>query len=232
MAPAARADEFTDAVDAYLKEDYSQIDVIARRADDGVPEAIALLGRAYVNGYGLEIDLPLGLALLEQAATLGEISSAIQLGRAYEFGMEGLAPDPETASKWYVLAVKQGDTASAPAALRRLPPALVIEAGGAAWAAPIEPVDVEPIEGPADTTAAARIIAPPPEGGQIPVDTNVPINTASPASAILGTDQAPAPLAMLDKTSFPIFADTKLTPVGDAAASCLVVLRPEIDRRE
>ncbi|MGB3624672.1 MAG: hypothetical protein WA989_02525, partial [Henriciella sp.] len=83
-APAAAADDFSDAVDAYLEEDYSQIDVIARHADDGVPEAIALLGRAYVNGNGLEPDLPLGLALLEQAATLGEVSSAIQLGRAYE----------------------------------------------------------------------------------------------------------------------------------------------------
>ncbi|MGB3626598.1 MAG: hypothetical protein WA989_12260, partial [Henriciella sp.] len=113
-----------------------------------------------------------------------------------------------------------------------LPPLVVIEAGGAAWAAPIEPVDVEPVEGPAVSTAAARIIAPPAAGQQNPVDTNVPVEASSPASAILGTDQAPAPLTMLDKTNFPVFADTKLSAVADAAASCLVVLRPEIQRRE
>lgn len=223
-APAATADEFTDAVDAYLKEDYSGIDVIARHADDGVPEAIGLLGRAYVNGNGLEVDMPLGLALLEQAATLGEISSAIQLGRAYEFGLEGLEPDPAIAAKWYVLAAKAGESASAPAALKRLPPDIVIEAGGATWAGPVETGDVLPVEGPATPTPTAN--------AQTPLASKLPAETSSPASAILGTDQAPAPLSMLDNTSFPVFADTKFSPVADAAASCLVVLRPEIRRRE
>ena len=55
---------------------------------------------------------------------------------------------------------------------------------------------------------------------------------ASPARAILQADQPPAPLSMLDSTSFPLFADTKLNAVGDAAASCLVVLQPEIERRQ
>ncbi len=47
---AAQSEELNAAVDAYLKEDYSHIDVIARYAEDGEPEAIAILGQDYLYG--------------------------------------------------------------------------------------------------------------------------------------------------------------------------------------
>ncbi|MEM5516697.1 hypothetical protein WNY37_07030 [Henriciella sp. AS95] len=231
VALSANGDDLSDAVDAFLKEDYSQIDTIARYADDGVPEAIALLGRAYIYGNGLEIDRPLGLALLEQSASLGDRASAVQLGRIYEFGIEGIAPDEALAAKWYVVAANAGDTASAPAALKRLPAAIVIEAGGGSWANPDtldeRPSEQAPLKAVDNTPPAMALASPdgPSPGAQQD-------STASPASVILGTDKAPAPLSLLDRTSFPIFADTRLSAIGDAAASCQVVLQPEIERRQ
>lgn len=207
---SAQSEELAAAVDAYLKEDYSHIDVIARHAEDGEPEAIAILGQAYLYGYGLEADRPLGVALLEQAASLGERSSTVHLGRVFEFGLEGIPANPQTAANWYVEAARGGDTRSAPAALKRLPRDIVIAAGGAAWAREAGMASQAPDE---------------------PVETEVAI-IPSPASALLGTSSAPPPLRMNDGTPFPIFADTSLSAAGDAAASCLIVLKPEIERQK
>lgn len=207
---SAQSEELNAAVDAYLKEDYSHIDVIARYAEDGEPEAIAILGQAYLYGFGIEADQLLGIALLEQAASLGERSSTVHLGRVFEFGLEGIPANPETAAKWYVEAARGGDTRSAPAALKRLPRDIVIAAGGAAWAreaGAARPVSIEPLE--------EKVVVVP-----------------SPASALLGTSSPPPPLRMNDGTPFPIFADTKLSAAGDAAASCFVVLKPEIERQK
>ncbi|WP_084398255.1 tetratricopeptide repeat protein [Henriciella aquimarina] len=216
LAPAsAQPEDLRAAIDAYLAEDYRHIEIIARHAEDGVPEAIAVLGQAYLYGYGIEIDRPLGVALLEQAASLGERSSLVHLGRVFEFGVEGIPPDPKAAAKWYVQAAQGGDTTSAPAALKRLPADIVIAAGGAAWAS--EPAPDAPAAGAPATSSETPISAE---------------KAPSPASAILGTATAPPPLIMNDKTRFPIFADTQLSPIGDAAASCFVVLRPEIERQK
>ena len=223
---AAFADELNDAIDAFLREDYSQVDAIARYAEDGEPKAVAILGQAYIYGNGVAVDEPLGVALLEQAASLGERSSAVQLGRVFEFGLKAIPPDPVQAAKWYVEAARNGDTTSAPAALKRLPPEIVIAAGGAAWAA-----DFPEATGDASTVTAALQ----PAASTNPVDVleEITLQTpVSPARALLGADEAPAPLSMLDKTSFPVFADTRLSAVGDAAASCFIVLKPEIEKRQ
>ncbi len=211
LSASAQSEELDAAIDAYRAEDYSHVDVIARYAEDGAPQAIALLGQAYLYGYGLEQDQPLGVALLEQAAGLGERSSTIHLGRVFEFGLEGIPADPETAAKWYVMAARAGDTQSAPAALRRLSRDIVIAAGGTAWANDRETI--------ADNKDAAP-------------NRSVAQETISPASALLGTANVPAPLAMKDGSSFPILADTRLNRIGDASASCVAVLRPEIERQK
>ena len=253
-AATAQPEDLRAAIDAYLAEDYSRVDVIAAHADDGVPEAVAILGQAYFYGYGLEIDRPLGVALLEQAASMGERSSKVYLGRIFEFGAPGIPADPDTAAKWYVEAAAAGDTASAPAALKRLPRDLVIAAGGEAWAAPEQDTPAQPPKQAAPAISASPLteatrtvfdspVAPaepgaasPPSGSsaedaptQQPQSAGAP---ASPASAILGTDAAPPPLTMNDGTNFPIFADTRLNATGDAAASCLIVLKPEIERQK
>lgn len=234
VAYSGHADELGDAVDAYLKEDYSQIETIARYADDGVPEAIALLGQAYLYGNGVESDRPLGLALLEQSASLGDRASAVQLGRVYEFGVDGVAPDDALAVKWYLVAANAGDTASAPAALKRLPAELVIEAGGASWANPDQLYrTAEATEEKPQSVEEAPVTNPVLPAATFATDVTAQHSTSgSPARAILGTDTPPAPLSLLDKTSFPIFADTRLSAIGDAAASCLVVLKPEVERRQ
>lgn len=255
---AAQSEELTAAVDSYLQEDYSNIDVIARHADNGVPEAIAILGQAYLYGYGVTADTPLGVALLEQAASLGERSSAVQLGRVYEFGTTRIPVDLSAAATWYVKAAEEGDTTSAPTALKRLPAAVVIEAGGAAWADAVADTGTGSGDKRANTppapqapasalaaatrtvfseqeTAAAETPAPP---GTSPGNRDEPdaqrgltTQAQSPASAILGTDSAPPAIKMNDQTSFPVFADTRLSRIADAAASCFVVLKPEIERQ-
>ena len=243
---AAQPDDLRAAIDAYLAEDYSQVDVIAAHAEDGVPEAVALLGQAYLYGYGLKIDRPLGVALLEQAASMGEQSSNIYLGRIFEFGVPGIPADPATAAKWYVAAANAGDSASAPAALKRLPRDVVIAAGGEAWAAPAE---AAPAARPQESETTATPPSPVSEATRTvfdaPASTDGDFETrettasgrpsaavTSPASAILGTDTAPPPVLMNDGTAFPIFADTRLSVSGDAAASCMIVLKPEIERQK
>ena len=216
-AASGQSEELGAAIDAYLQEDYAYLDIIARHADDGTPEAIAILGQAYLYGNGTEIDRALGVALLEQAASLGERSSTVHLGRVYEFGVDRIPADPAIAAEWYVKAARAGDTSSAPAALKRLPAELVIAAGGAAW------TDETAIAPDTNATAASDVAAQPAQAAP---------PTISPASAILGTSTAPPPLVMNDKTSFPVFSDTRLSPAGDAAASCFVVLRPEIERQQ
>lgn len=207
---AAQSEELNAAVEAYLKEDYSHVDVIARYAEEGEAEAIAILGQAYLYGFGIEADQLLGVALLEQAASLGERSSTVHLGRVFEFGLEGVPVDAETAAKWYVEAARGGDTRSAPAALKRLPRDIVIAAGGAAWASEAEAERQASIE---------------------PLEEEIAV-TPSPASALLGMSISPPPLRMNDGTAFAIFADTRLSAAGDAAASCFVVLTPEIERQK
>lgn len=247
---AAQPDDLRAAIDAYLAEDYSQVEIIAAHAEDGVPEAVAILGQAYLYGYGRDIDRPLGIALLEQAASMGEHSSNIYLGRIFEFGVPGIPADPATAAKWYVAAANAGDSTSAPAALKRLPRDIVIAAGGEAWAAPQADTD----DSPAETTDSAppasspiaeatRTVFDPPapqkdgagataqeQGAQ--TSEQAAQGPASPASAILGTDSAPPAILMNDGTAFPVFADTSLSVSGDAAASCLIVLKPEIERQK
>lgn len=207
----AQSEELNAAIDAYLQEDYSHVDVIARHAEEGVPEAIAILGQAYLYGYGIEANHLLGVALLEQAASLGQRSSTVRLGRVFEFGVEGIPVDEEIAAKWYVEAARAGDTRSAPAALKRLPRDVVIAAGGTAWA---RKADTAGTLAETETAAETLPVAP------------------SPAGVLLGTSTAPLPLRMNDGTSFPLLADTRLSAIGDAAASCFVILKPEIDRQK
>lgn len=214
LVPAAsgQSEELNAAIDAYLAEDYSHVDVIAGYAEDGVPKAVALLGQAYLYGYGVEADQALGVALLEQAAALGERSSTVHLGRVFEFGLQGVPPAPETAAKWYIMAARAGDTRSAPAALKRLPRDIVIAAGGTAWA-----------REPGSRTAAVE---------EDQTGSSVAPPAISPASALLGTSNAPTALTMNDGTSFPLLANTRLSRVGDAAASCQAVIQPEIERQK
>ena len=207
---SAQSEELNAAIDAYLNEDYRHVDVIARFAEDGVPEAIAVIGRAHLYGNGVEADQLLGVALLEQAAGLGERSSPVHLGRVFEFGLERVPVDLETAAEWYVEAARNGDTSSAPVALKRLPRDVVIAAGGAAWASENQAMTAE--------LQAESIMATP--------------VTISPAAALLASTLAPAPLKMDDGLNFPILADTRLSSLGDAAASCFVVLKPEIERQK
>lgn len=208
----AQPEPLARALEAFINEDYSQISTIARYADDGEAEAIAALGQAYLNGHGVKADAFLGIALLEQADRLGERSSSVQLGRAYEFGTGGIEVDTAMSAHWYVRAARGGDTRSAPAALHRLPREDVLAAGGAPWAAP-------------ETTTSAALLIEPLEKD------NAPPAAASPASALLGTSLAPPPIVMTDGIRFPVFADTQLSLIADAAASCSVVVTPELEQQ-
>ena len=49
---AAQPDDLRAAIDAYLAEDYSQVDVIAAHAEDGVPEASHVQRTHFRTGAG------------------------------------------------------------------------------------------------------------------------------------------------------------------------------------
>ena len=231
--------ELDAAIEAYLRDDFSQMDVVERYAGEGHPDALAVLGQACFYGLGCERDRVRGLDLLEQAADADDRPSAVQLGRIYENGSGGIEADASESARWYVKAAKAGDTLSAPPGLRRLPRDVVIDAGGERWLA----------KAPA-AQAKAKAPQASPSGKPLPslADTGLdpmdeeetatleeepqPSPSASPAPPPPSPKPAPrpSPVVMRDGTAFPLYADTGMSGLGDAAASCMADMDPEVER--
>ena len=227
---AAHAQEmvFEKAAYAFIAGDTSQLPLIATYAETGNPTALAIMGQAYYYGQGVPRDRIRALTYLEQAANGGDWPAAEQLGSIYEYGNPDTPKDTAKASKWYVIAVRNGDKYGSTRALQRMPRAEVIAAGGedllpaAALPrpapAPSPVARVAPVSPPAPTQPSPRPTAPPPSPPPAPVTPTV----TKPAG--------PAPLTLIDGTIFPRLADTAFNDLGDAAASCFFVMAPEVTR--
>ena len=80
-------------------------------ASAGRAEAMAWLGRIYLNGLGTTADPAKARDWFERAATAGDVGSMAQLGQIYQSG-QGAAQDPAKAREWYERAAAAGHTAS------------------------------------------------------------------------------------------------------------------------
>lgn len=207
-AAFASPPELSAAIDAWLDDDYSQMQVIERHARAGNAAALGVQGQACYYGLGCARDRTRGLNLMTQAADAGDVPSMLQLGRIYENGAAGLPADAALAARWYQRAAEAGDTLSAPAALARLQP----EA---------RPVTLEPPR----LEAAAPL---PPEAPPIP-----PVQAPAAASPRPAPPSLPAPPAqpaiLSNGAAFPVYLSTRLGRRGDVAATCYAELDPIID---
>ena len=81
---------------------------VTRLARANVAEAAFLMGTAYTEGLGMEINEDLAFAWYFRAANLGNALAAHNLGNAYREGA-GLPQDSNIAAYWYRLAADKGD---------------------------------------------------------------------------------------------------------------------------
>jgi uncharacterized protein len=77
-------------------------------ADEGVAEAIGMLGIAYQRGAGVEVDAEKAVELLEKAVDMGDAVAAYNLGLLYQNGMPGLGIDMAVSQRYFQLANEMG----------------------------------------------------------------------------------------------------------------------------
>jgi TPR repeat protein/chromosome segregation ATPase len=83
------------------------IDALKARAAGGDAEAHTALGNAYVNGQGVERDIPKAMEHYEQAVAAGSAPAAFNLGLLHEVG-RGVEIDLEKAFGYYLQAAELG----------------------------------------------------------------------------------------------------------------------------
>jgi uncharacterized protein len=77
-------------------------------ADEGVAEAIGMLGIAYQRGAGVEVDSEKAIELLEKAVDMGDPVAAHNLGVLYQNGMDGVEIDMALSQRYFKLANEMG----------------------------------------------------------------------------------------------------------------------------
>jgi uncharacterized protein len=77
-------------------------------ADEGVAEAIGMLGIAYQRGAGVEVDAEKAIELLEKAVDMGDAVAAHNLGVLYQNGMDGVEIDMAVSQRYFQIANKMG----------------------------------------------------------------------------------------------------------------------------
>lgn len=77
-------------------------------ADEGVAEAIGMLGIAYHRGAGVDVDAVKALELLQKAVEMGDPVAAHNLGVLYQNGMAGVDIDMVASQRYFQLANEMG----------------------------------------------------------------------------------------------------------------------------
>lgn len=212
MAASATPPELSAAIDAWLEDDYSRMHVIEIHARAGDATALGVQGQACYYGLGCTRDRARGLDLMTKAADAGDVPSMVQLGRIYENGASGIAPDTALAAKWYQRAAEAGDTLTAPQALSRLRPEAAPQAGEPPQLA--IPAPVLPQTPPKPATQVVQPIPLVQTPAAAP-----PAPQSPPAQSVIVSEGAP----------FPVYLATRLGRRGDVAATCYAELDPVID---
>ena len=206
--------ELSAAIDAWLDDDYSQMQVIERHARGGDAAALGVQGQACYYGLGCTRDRARGLDLMTKAAEAGDVPSMVQLGRIYENGASGIAPDTALATKWYRRAAEAGDTLTAPEALSRLQPEAAPAAGE-----PPQPAMTAPVLLQTPPKPATPVVQPIPPAQSPAAAPPPPAPKSPPAPSVIVSDGAP----------FAVYLTTRLGRRGDVAATCYAELDPVID---
>lgn len=75
----------------------------------GNPDALAILGEFYYEGFGFDKDILKAKELFESAFQAGSARGAYLLGRLYDFGSELFGEEQDKAQYYYETAEKMGD---------------------------------------------------------------------------------------------------------------------------
>lgn len=86
----------------------SVIEKIESMAEAGVVEAMFLLGTAYAEGLGKEINAELAVNWYRRAGEMGNTLAQHNMGNAYAAGV-GVQQSDSLAVQWWLLAAEQGD---------------------------------------------------------------------------------------------------------------------------
>gem|GEM_PF-4020305 len=82
----------------------------AKAVEEGDSRAMALLGSAYAEGYGVDQNDVEALRLLTRAAEAGEAEAMLALGRVYSSGLLGVVTDESAGREWYERAAQSGES--------------------------------------------------------------------------------------------------------------------------
>lgn len=77
-------------------------------ADEGIAEAIGMLGIAYQRGAGVDVNAEKAIELLEKAVDMGDAVAAYSLGLLYQNGMQGVDVDMAVSQRYFQLANQMG----------------------------------------------------------------------------------------------------------------------------
>ncbi len=77
-------------------------------ADEGIAEAIGMLGIAYQRGAGVDVDAEKAIELLEKAVDMGDAVAAYNLGVLYQNGMKGVDINMAVSQRYFQLAQQMG----------------------------------------------------------------------------------------------------------------------------
>ena len=187
---------------------------ILTRARAGSPDAARLLARFCLRQNQCPSTRAEAHDLLVAAARK-DPSAATTLGAIYRDGVWGGTPQMVAAAQWIGYAFEMG-LESAQYMLEDLPRDAVREAGKEHILTQLEARDR--VAAAAAASSQSTDTAPVP--GQL---------AASLADAIFDRAPTPDPVTLASGQRFAILADTPLSPNGDAAASCLLVIEKELD---
>ena len=94
---------------AFSDRDYGKALMLLKPlADEGVAEAIGMLGLAYQTGAGIEPDAEKALELLQKAVEMGDAIAARHLGLLYQNGMPGVEQNEGVSQRYFELATEMG----------------------------------------------------------------------------------------------------------------------------
>ncbi len=103
------ADEFSDAMRSYIREDYSTaFETFEKLAEQGQAKAQGQLGYMYYYGKGTTLNYKHAINWLTKAAKQGVVGSQYRLGLIYDNG-DGVLQDYKQAFHWYTKAAEQGE---------------------------------------------------------------------------------------------------------------------------
>ncbi|PHS37742.1 MAG: hypothetical protein COA91_09275 [Robiginitomaculum sp.] len=191
---AALAGPYEDGIAAFNNlQDGKAFQILKPVADSGHAKAQNMVGFMYVMGMGVDGSQELATQYYRKAAEQGYMEAQANLARQYRLG-RGVPKSNATAAYWYKKSADQGNAESAK---------LLKEIND----------EIHAAQKPLGFSIYDRIPA--------PATPSVLAKPATPSKP--SPPKNPFMLTWKPNQGFPVFANTDLSDIGDAAASCFVV---------